>query len=130
VLLQLSPYFKNEGAALDNLKGVLDAVSHQDFNYAVEFRHGSWLDETKKEIDREVLEALRERNVANVPIDGPGLHLGSEQIADHACLRFHGRNYDIWYREEKEDDHRLDRYDYLYKRDQLEPWVPRLRKRS
>ncbi len=28
------------------------------------------------------------------------------------------------HREEKEDDHRLDRYDYLYKRGQLEPWVP------
>ena len=28
VLLQLSPYFKNEGSALDNLKGVLDVVSH------------------------------------------------------------------------------------------------------
>ena len=32
VLLQLSPYFKNEGSALDILKGVLDAVSHRDFD--------------------------------------------------------------------------------------------------
>ena len=127
VLLQLSPYFKNEGPALDFLKGVLDAVSHQDFNYAVEFRHRSWLDEGKKEIDPEVLEALRERNVANVLIDGPGLYVGTEQTANHSYLRFHGRNYDIWYREEKEDDHRLDRYDYLYKRDQLEPWVPQIK---
>jgi uncharacterized protein YecE (DUF72 family) len=127
VLLQLSPYFKNEGSALDVLKGVLDAVSHQEFNYAVEFRHRSWLDERKKEMDPAVLEALRERNVANVLIDGPGLHVGTEQTADHAYLRFHGRNYDIWYREEKEDDHRLDRYDYLYKQDQLEPWVPQIK---
>jgi uncharacterized protein YecE (DUF72 family) len=124
VLLQLSPYFKKEGSALDGLRGVLDAVSHQKFDYAVEFRHRSWLDETKREIDPRVLEALRERNVANVLIDGPGLHVGTELTADHAYLRFHGRNYDIWYREEKEDDHRLDRYDYLYKQDQLEPWVP------
>jgi uncharacterized protein YecE (DUF72 family) len=42
-LLQLSPYFKNEDTALDALKGVLDAVSYQDFDYAVEFRHKSWL---------------------------------------------------------------------------------------
>jgi uncharacterized protein YecE (DUF72 family) len=34
VLLQLSPYFKNEDTALDALKGVLDAVSYQEFNYA------------------------------------------------------------------------------------------------
>jgi uncharacterized protein YecE (DUF72 family) len=127
VLLQLSPYFKNEGSALDNLKNVLDAVSHQDFDYAVEFRHRSWLDENKKEMDSATLEALRERNVANVLIDGPGLHVGTEQTADHAYLRFHGRNYDIWYRDEKEDDHRLDRYDYLYKRDQLAPWIPQIK---
>jgi uncharacterized protein YecE (DUF72 family) len=127
VLLQLSPYLKNEGSALDDLKGLLDAVSHQDFDYAVEFRHRSWLDESKKEINPIVLEVLRERNVANVLIDGPGLHVGSEQTANHAYLRFHGRNYDIWYRDEKEDDHRLDRYDYLYKRDQLEPWLPQIK---
>ena len=127
VLLQLSPYFKNEGSALVSLKGVLDAVYHEDYNYAVEFRHRSWLDESRKEIDPAALEALRERNVANVLIDGPGLHVGTEQTADHAYLRFRGRNYDIWYKGEKEDDHRLDRYDYLYKKDQLEPWVPRIK---
>jgi uncharacterized protein YecE (DUF72 family) len=74
-----------------------------------------------------MLEALRERNVANVLIDGPGLHAGMEQTADHAYVRFHGRNYDIWYREEKEGDHRLDRYDYLYKKEQLELWAPRIK---
>ncbi len=65
------------------------------------------------------LEVLKERNVANVQVDGPGLPTGSVQTADHAYLRFHGRNYDIWYGAEKEDDHRLDRYDYLYRKDQL-----------
>jgi uncharacterized protein YecE (DUF72 family) len=127
ILLQLSPYFKNESSALDNLKGVLDAISHQEFDYAVEFRHRSWLDETKKEINAETLEILRERNVANVLIDGPGLHVGLEQTADHAYLRFHGRNYDIWYKGDKENDRRLDRYDYLYKKEQLEPWIPQLK---
>jgi uncharacterized protein YecE (DUF72 family) len=37
------------------LKGVLDAVSHQEFDYAMEFRHNSWLDESRKEIDAEAL---------------------------------------------------------------------------
>ena len=109
------------------MKGVLDAVSHQEFDYAVEFRHNSWLDESRKEIDPAALEVLRERNVAIVLIDGPGLHLGSGQTANHSYLRFHGRNYDIWYRDEKEDDHRLDRYDYLYSRDELNLWVPQIK---
>ncbi len=95
VLFQLSPYFKNEASALDILKGVLDAVSYKEYNYAVEFRHLSWLGESVKEIDAAALEALRERNVANVLIDGPGLHAGTDQTADHAYVRFHGRNYDI-----------------------------------
>ena len=107
---------------------MLDAASHEEYDYAVEFRHRSWLDESRKEIDPATLEALRERNVANVLIDGPGLHVGTEQTADHAYLRFHGRNYDIWYKGEKENDHRLDRYDYLYKQEQLEPWVPLIKK--
>jgi uncharacterized protein YecE (DUF72 family) len=127
VLLQLSPYFRNGPKALNMLKGVLDAVSHELYAFAVEFRHSSWLDEGRKEVSPEIIEALRERNVANVLIDGPGLHVGTDQSADHAYLRFHGRNYDIWYKGEKEDDHRLDRYDYLYKKEQLAPWIPRIK---
>jgi len=127
VLLQLSPYLKNEGPALDTLKGLLDSVSHEEYDYAVEFRHSSWLDNDIKEIDAAALEVMWERNVANVLIDGPGLYIGTEQTADHAYVRFHGRNYDIWYRGEKEDDQRLNRYDYLYKKEQLETWVPRIK---
>lgn len=56
------------------LTGLLDAVSTDKCNYAIEFRHQSWLDESKKELDPEVLKILKVRNVANVIIDGPGLH--------------------------------------------------------
>jgi uncharacterized protein YecE (DUF72 family) len=131
VLLQLSPYFKNDSSALAALKGLLDSISCREYDYAVEFRHRSWLGEGAKEIDPEALDALRERNVANVQIDGPWTHSGKEQTADHVYVRFHGRNYDIWYRgedkAEKENDHRLDRYDYLYKKEQLVAWVPRIK---
>jgi uncharacterized protein YecE (DUF72 family) len=131
VLLQLSPYFKNDASALAALKGLLDSLSFKEYNYSVEFRHRSWLCDSQKAIDPAALQALSERNVANVLIDGPGIHAGREQTADHAYVRFHGRNYDIWYqggdRDEKEDDHRLNRYDYLYKKDQLETWVPRIK---
>jgi len=123
-----SPYFKNEDSAPAMLKGVLDAISHEEYNYAVELRHKSWLAQNEREIEHDIKETLRERNVANVMIDGPGLHESTEQLADHAYVRFHGRNYDIWYKEEKENDHMLDRYDYLYRKDQLEPWVPQIKK--
>jgi uncharacterized protein YecE (DUF72 family) len=131
VLLQLSPYFKNDASSLAALKGLLDSTSCKEHNYAVEFRHRSWLVEGGNEVDLEALEVLRERNVANVLIDGPGTHGSIELTADHAYVRFHGRNYDIWYqgadRSEPEDDHRLNRYDYLYKKVQLETWIPRIK---
>lgn len=56
-----------------------------------------------------------------------GPHFGRELTANHAYLRIHGHNYDIWYRGEKKDDHRLDRYNYLYKEEQLETWIPRIK---
>jgi uncharacterized protein YecE (DUF72 family) len=127
VLIQMSPYFKNEAQTLSMLKKVLDAVDHSNIDYAVEFRHRSWLDESGREVVPEALDILRQRNIASVLIDGPGFPITKMETADHAYARFHGRNYDIWYRGEKEDDFRINRYDYLYTRQQLEPWVPRIR---
>jgi uncharacterized protein YecE (DUF72 family) len=126
VLLQLSPYFKNEPQSLELLSKVLDAVDHGGIDYAVELRHRSWLDEGGREVDPVVLDILRARNVANVLIDGPGFPITKQETADHSYLRFHGRNHDIWYREEKEDDARLNRYDFLYSEEQLKHWVPRI----
>lgn len=126
-LLQLSPFFKNSNEALSNLKDLLDSLPTYEHDYAVEFRHTSWLNESKNELDCEVLEALRERNVANVLLDGPGQPVTKEETANHAYIRFHGRNADIWYSQDKEEeDHRHNRYDYLYDRKQLETWVPRI----
>ncbi len=36
----------------------------------------------------------------------------------------HGRNYQNWFREEADV---VERYDYLYSRDELEPWVERIK---
>ncbi|MDD1743974.1 MAG: DUF72 domain-containing protein [Methanomassiliicoccales archaeon] len=127
VLLQLSPYFKNEGNAQKSLATVLDAVDYGNIDYSVEFRHRSWLDESKREIVSDAAELLTERNVAIVLVDGPGFPITHRETADHGYVRFHGRNYDIWYTDEKEGDQRLNRYDYLYTKEQLQAWVPRIR---
>ena len=129
VLLQLSPYFQNTVAAQQILEAVLDALSFRDHDYAVEFRHHTWQEEGTEEIDSNVMQILKDRNVANVLVDGPGLHARNASHADHSYFRLHGRNYDIWYKKEneKEDDFRLDRYDYLYNKEQLDPWVPHIK---
>ena len=97
VLLQMSPSFHNTGDSFETLSRFLGSLSVGEFHYALEFRHKSWLSDKH--------------------------HLTS----DSAYVRFHGRNFDIWYHDEKEDDERIDRYDYLYSDDQLQPWVPRIK---
>ncbi|MBN1677114.1 MAG: DUF72 domain-containing protein [Candidatus Thermoplasmatota archaeon] len=127
VLIQLTPYFKFDGkqslGKLRSLLGILDTDAH---DYAVEFRHRSWLNERGNELAADVLETLQEFRAANVIIDGPGFPVTRSLTAKHSYVRFHGRNYDIWFKDEKEDDYRINRYDYLYPLEQLEPWKPRI----
>ncbi|MGB4086214.1 DUF72 domain-containing protein, partial [Methanothrix sp.] len=115
---------------LRTLEAVLESLSSLDYDYAVEFRHPSWRDGEGDMIDPQAAEILRQRSIALALIDGPGPHIRRAESPGHAYIRFHGRNYDIWYRgerERREDDLRLNRYDYLYSLQELEPWVPRIR---
>jgi uncharacterized protein YecE (DUF72 family) len=132
VLLQLSPYFPMAGKDLRSnmpvLKHVLEGLDTDKYRYVVEFRHRTWLDSGRNEIVPEALELLRARNAAVCILDGPGFPTTHAQTADHAYVRFHGRNEDIWFKKEKpEGDTRINRYDYLYKEEELNPWVDELR---
>lgn len=127
VLIQMSPYFRMEGrATLGKLRGLFQMLGTDRYEYAVEFRHRSWLNERGNELDPDAVEILQEFKVANTIVDGPGFPITRSLTAKHAYVRFHGRNYDIWYKEEDEDDYRLNRYDYLYTHEQLSEWEPRL----
>ena len=127
VLIQLSPYFKlEERESLGKLRALFQMLHTDVYDYAVEFRHRSWLNEKHNELSADALEALQEFGVANVIVDGPGFPMTRSLTAKHAYVRFHGRNYDIWYKDEDEDDYRINRYDFLYTLDQLEVWKPRL----
>jgi uncharacterized protein YecE (DUF72 family) len=127
VLIQLTPYFKFDGReSLGKLRGLLQTLKTDVYDYAVEFRHRSWLNDRGNELTADVLETLQEFKVANAIVDGPGFPITRSLTAKHAYVRFHGRNYDIWFKDEPEDDYRINRYDYLYTHEQLEPWVPRL----
>jgi len=127
VLVQLSPYFKMDGpASLGRLRTLFQMVNTDRYSYAVEFRHRTWLNERGNEISPDAIEVLQEFGVANVIVDGPGFPITRSLTASHAYVRFHGRNYDIWYRDEPEDDFRINRYDYLYPLEELSKWKPRL----
>jgi len=126
-LIQMSPYFKNEDGNLQLLKDFLDSLSLDTISYAIEFRHRSWLNAAQNELDMEVINALSNRNVANTFLDGPGFPVTTAATADHAYFRFHGRNRDIWFTGEKDDDGRIDRYDYLYTEAQLKHWATKVK---
>jgi len=94
---------------------------------AVEFRNGSWLNE--KNVER-TLRFLEEHGMALVMVDGPqGFKSSVPPIAattspDLAVVRFHGRRADTW---EARGVPTVERFRYLYQRDGLEEWVPRIR---
>jgi uncharacterized protein YecE (DUF72 family) len=127
VLIQLSPEFTMElPGAIDRLRTLFSLLETDRHKYAVEFRHKSWVNEAGTDLKSDILDLLREFKVAHVIVDGPAFPITRSLTANHAYIRFHGRNYDIWFREESEDDYRLNRYDYLYTEDQLIRWKPRI----
>jgi uncharacterized protein YecE (DUF72 family) len=138
VLIQLSPYFhrydKNSNADnLPKLESVLKIINNDEYDYVVEFRHSSWLNKPRDDLDNDTLELLHEYNVANCILDGPGFPVTRSETADHSYLRFHGRNRDIWFKSRMkktgnpaEDDPRMNRYDYLYTAKELQDWLPRI----
>lgn len=127
VLIQLSPYFKaTHQESFDKLRKLFEIVSSDRFSYSIEFRHRSWLNEKGTELKSDILDLLQEFGIANVIVDGPAFPITRSLTAGHAYVRFHGRNYDIWFKEESEDDRRINRYDYLYTDEQMERWKPRI----
>lgn len=127
VLVQLSPKFTfDDEKSLNKLRALFEVVNHEKFSYATEFRHRTWLNEAGTDLKADVLDLLREFKITNVIVDGPGFPITRSLTSNVAYVRFHGRNYDIWFRDEKEDDYRINRYDYLYSDEQLNIWKPKI----
>jgi uncharacterized protein YecE (DUF72 family) len=119
VLLQFPWSFRNDGAANEWLRDLFGAFA--GLPLVLEVRHASWS-------DPDVLEWLRERGVGLVNIDQPlfgsSLEPAAVVTSRVGYVRLHGRNYQEWFRQKATRD---ERYDYLYRADELEPWVARIR---
>ena len=88
-------------------------TSMNKYDYAIEFRHPSWKTEGPWEM-------LKHYNIAAVITDSPAkehLQFLSDVVitADHSFMRFHGRNIKGHYW-----------YNYLYSKQELEPWVEKV----
>jgi uncharacterized protein YecE (DUF72 family) len=126
VLLQYPRWFFTSSQNRDLILEAQERLG-PDVHVAVEFRNASWFNE--KNIER-TMRFLEEHKVPLVMVDGPqGFKSSVPPIAattspDLAVVRFHGRRAETW---EARGIPTVERFRYLYGRDELEEWVPRIR---
>jgi uncharacterized protein YecE (DUF72 family) len=118
VLLQFPWSFRNTD---ENNEWLNDVVrTFLLYPLVVEVRHKSWLDPA-------FFRWLSESGVGFVNIDQPLYHdsiAPSARVTSHVgYVRVHGRNYKDWFRDKAPVEQR---YNYLYKADELAPWAERI----
>jgi uncharacterized protein YecE (DUF72 family) len=118
VLLQFPWSFKNSPETRDRLASLFN--DFRDYPLALEVRHASFQDD-------DFLRWLDEQNVAWVNVDQP---LFSDSVKPAATVtgplgyvRLHGRNYEKWFQHAES----WERYNYLYSKEELTPWVERIK---
>jgi len=122
VLIQFPWSFKNEREERAYLNQLCERF--KDYPLVVELRHESWN-------NPRILQTLEDLGVGLCDIDQPlfadSIKPSAEVTSPIGYIRLHGRNYQNWFREEADV---VERYDYLYSRDELEPWVERIKQVS
>ncbi|HIE53334.1 MAG TPA: DUF72 domain-containing protein [Armatimonadetes bacterium] len=95
------------------------AEQFADWPTVVEFRHAAWVTE-------ETFAWLREHSLGYCCVDEPRLKGLLPPVVQATSslgyVRFHGRNAEKWWRHEEP----WQRYDYLYRPEELASWVPRI----
>jgi uncharacterized protein YecE (DUF72 family) len=121
VLVQFPISFRNADDTRDYLFQLLEKF--RSYSLVLEVRHESWN-------DPDVLERLAEHGVGFCNIDQPRLGKslrGTQHLTSPVgYVRLHGRNYQEWFGSKGRDD----RYNYLYKPAELEPWKEKIERIS
>jgi uncharacterized protein YecE (DUF72 family) len=118
LLIQFPVSFKNTPLNREYIEGLVHKFGQ--FPCAIEVRHGSWNEPG-------TLKYFAEKNIAFCNIDQPqiGRSLAPTEHVTSGIgyIRLHGRNYKEWFDTEESND----RYNYLYKRHELEEWAGRIK---
>jgi uncharacterized protein YecE (DUF72 family) len=89
------------------------------YEICMEFRNKYWL-------DTKVLSLLESLNIGFCNVDEPllkGLLPATDICTSNiGYIRFHGRNSQSWW----ESENAFQRYDYMYKQEELAEWIPRM----
>jgi uncharacterized protein YecE (DUF72 family) len=123
ILFQFPPWFLPGQESRDHILACRERLPQ--YRLAVEFRSAAWL--SGRNLER-TLGFLRENQLAFVAVDEPQGFRSSvppvaEATAELALVRFHGRNRETW---EKRGITATERFRYLYTKEELQEWVPRL----
>ena len=122
VLIQFPWSFKNDVDDRNYLNQLVERF--KEYPLVVELRHESWN-------NPRVLQTLEDLDVGLCDIDQPifsnSIKPSAEVTSSIGYIRLHGRNYQNWFREEANV---VERYDYLYSPDELQPWVDRIKEVS
>jgi uncharacterized protein YecE (DUF72 family) len=125
VFLQYPRWFYTSSENRDAIVEAADRLS--PLRVAVEFRNATWFNE--KNLER-TLRFLTDHAIPLVMVDEPqGLRSSVPPIVattspELAVVRFHGRRAETW---EARGIPVVERFRYLYDRDELSEWVPRIR---
>lgn len=122
---QFPPWMTNTPQAHELLLAARER--HPDDIVAIEFRHRSWFDDGAWPHTEDL---LRELDCVFVGVDAPQIGDATAPpllaiTSPRLCIaRFHGRNRRTWYARGATSG---ERFDYLYRPQELETWVPALR---
>ena len=120
VLAQFPSSFRNTAESRAYLAELQDKFRGFELPLVVEFRNREWIAES-------VFEFMREHQVGFCAVDEPQFKTLMPPIAmatsDIGYVRFHGRNYEKWW---KGGESGKERYDYLYSQEELQEWVPKI----
>jgi uncharacterized protein YecE (DUF72 family) len=118
VLLQFPWSFRRSDANSEWLGDVISTFRR--YPLVLEVRHKSWL-------VPDLFQMLEDEGVGFVNIDQPmyrdSIGPGARVTSHVGYVRVHGRNYKDWFRKNAGVEQR---YNYLYKAEELEPWADRV----
>ncbi len=106
ILIQLPPGMKFRKERIEAFLKILPS----DLHFALEYRNETWLTDEANGL-------LADYNVAAVAVDEPLLPPEIRLTSDIAYVRWHGRGEKMW-------------YNYHYSKDELAPWIPKLKEMS
>ena len=116
ILAQFPTSFRPEPDTLDYLEDLIRRLRAEGLSLAVELRHREW---TESDEARAIRAFMEDQDVAWVMIDEPRFKTSIRHVpltSPVGYFRFHGRNYQNWWRHGEAED----RYNYLYTPDEQE----------